>query len=74
VGGAAKCAASGHYADYDEARRRYEVSERRYTKNLRIERSLRANGWDIFRFSNVEIREVAPEQFRSLTSHVFWGL
>jgi hypothetical protein len=34
-----------HYANYDEANRRYVVSEQRYTKNLRIERSLRRQGW-----------------------------
>jgi hypothetical protein len=55
-----------HYADYDEAHRTYVVSEKRYTKNLRIERSLRRQGWEIFRFSNHEVQTTPDENFLSL--------
>lgn len=55
-----------HYADYDEARRRYVVSEHRYTKNLRIERSLRRQGWEIFRFANYEVANTPEDEFLSL--------
>lgn len=34
----------------------YIVNEQVYAKNLRIERSLRRQGWGIFRYANVELR------------------
>jgi hypothetical protein len=59
-----------HYATYDEEARRYDVSEELYTKNLRIERSLRRQGWDIYRFSNQEVKATYVEGFRPLVAHV----
>ncbi len=59
-----------HYATYDEAARRYDVSEELYTKNLRIERSLRRQGWDIYRFSNHEVKATDVQRFRPLVAHV----
>ncbi len=59
-----------HYADYREADRRWIPDERRYTRNLRIERSLRAQGWEIFRFSDFEIRTCPDDQFDRLVSHL----
>jgi hypothetical protein len=55
-----------HYADYDEQTRRYTVSEARYTKNLRIERSLRRKDWEIYRFSNLESLQTPEEEFMEL--------
>jgi hypothetical protein len=43
-----------HYADYDE-QTGYTVSQERYAKNLAIERSLRRQGWGIYRFANLEV-------------------
>lgn len=43
-----------HYAELDG--QGYIVNEQVYAKNLRIERSLRRQGWEIFRFANVELR------------------
>lgn len=45
----------GHYATFDKNQQKYVVSEEEYTKNLRIERRLRWDGWAIHRFSNWEI-------------------
>jgi hypothetical protein len=59
-----------HYAVYDEGSRRYEVSEQRYTKNLRIERSLRRQGWQIFRFSNYEVETTSVDDFEIGRAHV----
>jgi len=57
-----------HYATFDEFNRRYDVSEERYTKNLKIERSLRSQGWQIFRFSRLEVRET--DNFYALTADI----
>jgi very-short-patch-repair endonuclease len=59
-----------HYADYDEEARRWSVSERRYTRNLRIERSLRNQGWEIFRFSDLEVNACTDAQFPRLVEHL----
>ena len=45
-----------HYAKYDEQTRKYEVDEERYTYNLRAERALMEQGYQIHRMSNYEIR------------------
>lgn len=45
----------GHYATFDKNQQKYVVSEEQYTKNLRIERRLRWDGWEIHRFSNWEV-------------------
>jgi hypothetical protein len=60
----------GHYATYDETTRSYSVSEERYTRNLREERSLRMHGFEIFRFSNHEVLNTPVEDFRGLIKHL----
>ena len=50
-------------------KRRYNVSEERYTRNLRIERSLRRQGWQIHRFSNYEINNAEPDDFKKLVGN-----
>jgi very-short-patch-repair endonuclease len=57
-----------HYADFDEGTRRYTVSEERYTRNLRIERSLRRQNWQIYRFSNLEVTSTPKEEFADLVA------
>jgi very-short-patch-repair endonuclease len=53
-----------HYAAYDVVTKTYSINEERYAKNLAIERSLRRQGWDIHRFSNLEVeRANSDEQF-----------
>jgi hypothetical protein len=61
---------SGHYADYDEGTHTYSVNEALYAKNLKIERSLRRQGWEIHRFANVEVRGVGDEEFIALVSYL----
>lgn len=43
----------GHYATFKDGK--YTVNEEQYTKNLRIERRLRWDGWVVHRFSRWEI-------------------
>jgi hypothetical protein len=50
-----------HYAQYDKTLDMYVADERQYTKNLRIERSLRRQEWEIFRFSNLEVESAVNE-------------
>jgi hypothetical protein len=60
-----------HYATFDEGPPgRYEVSEERYAKNLKVERSLRRQGWEIHRFANVEIRGASDDDFVALVEHL----
>ena len=59
-----------HYADFNESTRRYVVSEQRYTKNLRIERSLKDHGWEVHRFSDYEIKAVPEDRFWKLVRHL----
>lgn len=59
-----------HYADYNRDANRWVPDERLYTRNLKIERSLRRQGWQIFRFSDLEINTCKPEHFTSLVSHL----
>ena len=51
-----------HYATYDTASRKYEVDEKLYTDNLRVERSLRGQGIEIHRLSNWEILNSTDDQ------------
>jgi hypothetical protein len=53
-----------HYAEFNE--QGYLVSEELYSRNLAIERSLRRQGWDIFRFANIELRRASGEDFARL--------
>jgi len=59
-----------HYADYDSSARKYEVNESLYAKNLKIERSLRRWGWEIYRFANVEVIGATPDDFAELVQDV----
>ena len=45
-----------HYADFDEVARTYKVNERAYARNLKIERSLRAEEWVVTRIGRSEVR------------------
>jgi len=44
-----------HYAKYDSRKRKYEVDEELYTKNLRAERTLRGHKFHLHRLSNWEV-------------------
>ena len=44
-----------HYADYNGTS--YKVDERAYARNLKIERSLRADGWGVTRIARVEVQD-----------------
>ena len=44
-----------HIVEVDSAMQR--ASERSYTRNLRIDRTLRDQGWNVHRFSSLEVRE-----------------
>ena len=55
-----------HYAKYDEQRRRYEVDEELYTRNLKAERTLRSQGIQIHRISNWEILKATESDLISL--------
>jgi hypothetical protein len=55
-----------HYAEYDEGERNYTVSEPRYARNLKIERSLRRQGWEIYRFANIEVLGASDDDFAEL--------
>jgi len=61
---------SGHYADYDEITHTYSVNESLYAKNLKIERSLRRQGWEIHRFANVEVNGVGNDEFTALVGYL----
>ena len=64
-----------HYANYDEATRTYSISEERYVKNLAIERSLRRQGWEIYRFASSEVKRAHEVEFvRLITSAQLPGL
>jgi len=55
-----------HYADYNRETNRWVPDERKYTRNLKIERSLRRQGWEIFRFSDLEVNSCPPDRFEYL--------
>lgn len=55
-----------HYADYHRDTNRWIPDERRYTRNLKIERSLRRQGWEIFRFSDWEVQTCPDDHFEGL--------
>ena len=59
-----------HYANYNEVTGDYTVSEERYTFNLRVERSMRAEGFEIYRFSNHEVRNTPEEEFGNRLAHL----
>jgi hypothetical protein len=59
-----------HYADYDAGKRKYEVNEERYTNNLRVERALRNQGFEIFRLSNFEVMNATESDLIQLISQV----
>ncbi|MBI2171796.1 MAG: hypothetical protein HYU30_07235 [Chloroflexi bacterium] len=44
-----------HYANFDRQNGKYVLSEEVYAKNLRIDRSMRFQGWKIHRVSNWEV-------------------
>lgn len=50
-----------HYATFQDGQ--YAISEEQYTKNLRIERSLRHSGWLVHRFSNWEVLQWTDVDF-----------
>ena len=52
-----------HYCDYEEQSGRYSVNERAYARNLKIERSLRRDGWEITRIARVEVRDGMGDDF-----------
>ena len=61
----------GHYGRYDKVLDTYIADEELYTKNLRVERSLRRQGWSIYRFSNWEIKQAVENgTFRQLIGHL----
>jgi len=49
-----------HYAHYDGTT--YRVDERAYARNLKIERSLRRDGWGVMRIARVEVRDVMEDE------------
>ena len=55
-----------HYAIYDDSKRKYETSEERYTSNLRAERVLRKQGFEIHRLSNWEILNAKESELLQL--------
>lgn len=59
-----------HYATYDSASRKYEVDEKLYTDNLRVERNLRGQGIEIHRLSNWEILNSTHDQLVQLIREV----
>jgi hypothetical protein len=60
-----------HYADFDEGSRTWTINERLYAKNLAIERSLRRQRWEIYRFANLEVDEaVTNDEFVLLVQDV----
>lgn len=48
-----------HYADWDG--QSYRVDERAYARNLKIERSLRKDGWQVTRIARIEVRDVMED-------------
>lgn len=59
-----------HYSEWDAALGEAIASEEVYTRNLRIERSLRRQGWAIHRFSNYEVRTVDAGDFAKLIAEL----
>jgi hypothetical protein len=55
-----------HYADYNRETNRWTPDERLYTRNLKIERSLRRQGWEIYRFSDLEVNTVTLDGFGAM--------
>lgn len=53
-----------HYARWNESTRRYEVDEETYTATLEKTRNLRKLGWQVHRFSNLEVERAEVKQLR----------
>jgi hypothetical protein len=50
-----------HYAAYDG--NSYKVDERAYARNLKIERTLRGDGWHLTRIARIEVRQAMADDF-----------
>jgi hypothetical protein len=50
-----------HYADFNGSG--YKVDERAYARNLKIERSLRRDGWVVTRIGRIEVKDAMEEDF-----------
>lgn len=48
-----------HYADFNGTG--YKVDERAYARNLKIERSLRKDGWGVTRIARIEVRDAMDD-------------
>jgi very-short-patch-repair endonuclease len=59
-----------HYSEWNAALGESIASEEIYTRNLRIERSLRRQGWAIHRFSRYEALNVDAEDFPNLLAEL----
>jgi very-short-patch-repair endonuclease len=55
-----------HYATYNESKKRYDVDEDRYTANLRAERILRNQGFEMRRLSNSEVLNSSESELRDI--------
>jgi hypothetical protein len=52
-----------HYASWNDMTHEYTVDERMYARNLKIERSLRRDGWVLTRIGRHELRAARDESF-----------
>jgi hypothetical protein len=59
-----------HYSEWDAALGEWIGSEKTYTRNLKIERSLRRQGWAIHRFSRYEACKVNVADFPKLLAEL----
>ena len=51
-----------HYGTYNEITHTYSPDEREYARNLRIERWLRSERWEVTRIGRAEVSEVMGEE------------
>jgi very-short-patch-repair endonuclease len=58
-----------HYATYNDSKKRYDVDEERYTANLRAERILRNQGFEMRRLSNSEVLNSSELELKELILH-----
>lgn len=49
-----------HYADWNGST--YRVDERAYARNLKIERSLRRDGWNMTRIARIEVKDAMADE------------
>lgn len=61
-----------HYARFDDIKKQYIADEVRYTTNLRIERNLRSQGWEIHRLSNWEVLNELSDAYTGLERDIQW--